>query len=127
MSDAPAPKVNHPMAGPGRPKGSKNKATVEREALAAEAIAAAKKTGISPLETLLTVMRGGPAAKKISDRMYAAAVAAAPYCHPRLAAVEHSGSIQVEPEALTDAELAALAAGSGAGVAAAAGDSAVSD
>lgn len=66
-----------------RPKGSKNKATLEREQ-------AVKEGGMTPLEYLLSVFRNEESDSK--ERLDAAK-AAAPYVHPRLAAVEHSGEI----------------------------------
>lgn len=39
-----------------------------------------------PLQVVMQVMRGGPQASDISQRQYEAAVAALPYCHPRLTA-----------------------------------------
>lgn len=45
--------------------------------------------GITPLEYMLEVMRTSP-----DEKMRAAmAIAAAPYVHPRLSAVEHSGEM----------------------------------
>ncbi|MFD0738249.1 hypothetical protein ACFQZQ_02960 [Lysobacter koreensis] len=67
----------------GRKPGSTNKATAAREAtIAAE--------GVTPLEYMLRVMRD--AAADESKRLDAAK-AAAPYVHPRLSAVEMSGTI----------------------------------
>ena len=40
-----------------------------------------------PLDIMLAVAAGGPEADKISDRQLQAAIAAAPYVHPKLAAV----------------------------------------
>ena len=65
----------------GRQKGTPNKATAARQAKIA-------KSGIMPLDYMLKVLR----AKKSTDEQKAwAAVAAAPYCHPKLAAVSYSG------------------------------------
>lgn len=74
--------------GAGRPKGVPNKASIERQA----EIAA---SGVTPLEFMLNRMRdeGVP----LADR-FEAAKAAAPYVHPRLAAVEHSGDLSVTHE-----------------------------
>jgi hypothetical protein len=74
----------------GRKKGSKNKATVEREAGIAEITAKAKAEGITPLEVMVGAMRE---AWGRNDKEAAARFAkdAAPYMHPRLAAVEHTG------------------------------------
>ena len=68
--------------GAGRPAGSATRRT-------REIADAAAKDGLSPLEVMLRAMRE----HALADRWdQAAAVAkAAPYCHPRLAAVEVSG------------------------------------
>ena len=68
----------------GRPKGSPNKKTQE---IAAKAI----ESGISPLEVMLEAMRW---ARDNGDLTAAAGFAkdAAPYIHPRLAAVSHTGA-----------------------------------
>lgn len=68
-------------AGAGRPKGAATKRTRE----IADAAAA---SGITPLEFMLNVMRNE--ANELPMRVDAAK-SAAPYIHPRLAAVEHSG------------------------------------
>lgn len=69
--------------GAGRPAGAANRMTVE----AREAITA---SGMTPLEYMLKLMRdeGAEEAKRLE-----AAKSAAPYVHPRLAAVELSGEI----------------------------------
>ena len=54
-----------------------------------ETAAAAVADGESPLEYMLRVMRDGQADQKRRDAM---AQAAAPFVHPKLAAVEHSGN-----------------------------------
>jgi hypothetical protein len=74
----------------GRRKGAKNKTTLEREAGIAEITAKAAAEGIMPLEVMLGAMRD---AWEASDKDAAARFAkdAAPYVHPRLAAVEHTG------------------------------------
>lgn len=76
------------MAGPGgkrlgagRPKGSKNRPTIAREAQVAS-------TGETPLDYMLRVMRDVTAEHDRRDR---AAAAAAPYVHRKLAAMEVSG------------------------------------
>jgi len=69
--------------GAGRKKGSPNKATIERQARVAA-------TGITPLDVMLTTMRKYADAKDW-DKASAVAKDAAPYVHPRLAAVEHAG------------------------------------
>lgn len=65
----------------GRQVGSRNKATKARE----EVISA---SGLTPLEYMLSVLRDPESDK--SQKMDAAK-ASAPYVHPRLAAIEHSG------------------------------------
>lgn len=67
----------------GRAKGVPNKATAEKAA----AVAA---SGLSPLDFMLHLMRdeGQPLPLRAD-----AAKNAAPYVHPRLAAVEHSGKV----------------------------------
>ena len=62
----------------GRQRGTRNRATVE-------ARAAAEATGILPLDYMLSVMRDGAADSKRRDAM---AMAAAPYLHPRLTAID---------------------------------------
>jgi hypothetical protein len=65
----------------GRQRGTPNKAS----AVKAAAVAA---SGLTPLDYMLTVLRDEGADPK--DRMWAAEKSA-PYVHPRLATVEHSG------------------------------------
>lgn len=91
--------------GAGRKRGSPNKATVARQ----EAIQA---TGQTPLEYMLAIMRDAEAQPSRRDEM---AKSAAPYVHPKLAAVEHTGKGggPIEVHSLTDDDLAAIATGSG--------------
>lgn len=65
----------------GRSRGTPNKATAANAAEVAQ-------SGMTPLDYMLTVLRdkGEP-----HDRRQWAAQNAAPYVHPRLAAVEHTG------------------------------------
>lgn len=65
----------------GRQPGTPNKASAERE----QVIAA---SGLTPLEYMLALMRD---AKADEAKRLDAAKAAAPYVHPRLAAMELSG------------------------------------
>jgi hypothetical protein len=66
-------------------------------------------SGEAPLDYMIRVMRDETAPVKRRDEM---AKAAAPYVHPRLAAIEHSGQLPTKPAHLmTDDELAAIAAG----------------
>ena len=73
----------------GRPPGAKNKATIAKEWFTEEAVRAALDAGISPLDVMLKVMRGDGT---ITERQFSAAQAAAPYVHPRLAAVDSTVS-----------------------------------
>ncbi len=65
----------------GRKKGTPNKASAAK---AAEIAA----SGLTPLDYMLSVMRDEKADQKRRDEM---AKAAAPYVHPKLATMEHSG------------------------------------
>ena len=62
----------------GRQKGARNRATDE-------ARAAAAASGVLPLDYMLSVMRDSAADSKRRDAM---AMAAAPYLHPRLTAID---------------------------------------
>ncbi len=85
--------------GAGRRHGSRNKATLIAEAREREIVISGK----DPLDYMLEVMRNPDASWRRRDEM---AKAAAPYLHPRLAAVEHSGGLDAPLERLTDDELA---------------------
>ena len=65
----------------GRQKGTKNKKN-------AETVANIEASGLTPLEFMLDVLRDG---EQDTQVRFEAAKAAAPYVHPRLAAVEHTG------------------------------------
>ena len=82
----------------GRAPGTPNKATVERRMRVQAGLEAAKLTGKLPLDIMLTVAAGGPEADKISDRQLQAAIAAAPYVHPKLAAVAVKDVTPPDPE-----------------------------
>lgn len=71
----------------GRKAGTPNRVTAQR---AAEIAA----SGLTPLDYMLAVLRDDAAEVARRDDM---AKAAAPYCHPRLAAVDHelSGSVEL--------------------------------
>lgn len=73
----------------GRKKGVPNKATVEKKLRATKGIESAAESGVLPLDVMLARMRsqtiGG---KNVTDDQFAAAVAAAPYIHPRLSSVD---------------------------------------
>lgn len=79
--------------GAGRKPGQKNKATVEREIRARLGITTALDKGLMPLDVILARMRAEPLnnGKMVSEAQYQAAVAAAPYLHPRLAAATVKG------------------------------------
>lgn len=68
----------------GRQKGTPNKRTVAKRALTERL----KRKGITPLEYMLKVMRDRNAEGARRDDM---AKAAAPYMHPRLNAIQHTG------------------------------------
>lgn len=89
----------------GRAKGTPNKASVAK----AEAVAA---SGLTPLDYMLSIMRDEA---KMPDVRLDAAKAAAPYVHPKLAAVEHSGpgGGPIEVANISDADLAAIIASGG--------------
>lgn len=74
----------------GRKKGTPNKATAEREK-------AIRKSGLTPLDYMLKLLRNS---KLDQDTRLEAAKAAAPYVHPKLNSVEFSGPnggpVQVE-------------------------------
>ena len=74
--------------GAGRKPGIPNKVTLKREAELSIG-------GLMPLDHMLSVLRseGSSAEEKAW-----AAEKAAPYCHPRLTAVEHSGKLTVSHE-----------------------------
>jgi hypothetical protein len=102
-----------PSGGPrpnsGRKKGSLNRKTREIAVRAAE-------TGMTPLEVMIAVMRELWEVGTKEAHLQAAKVAkdAAPYMHPALASVKHSGGLSVRrANEMSDDELAALAAGSG--------------
>lgn len=78
-------------AGSGRKKGSVSEATRKRTEMAEAALTG----GITPLEYMLGILRDEFADPK--DR-FAAAKECAPYVHPRLAAVEHSGEMTISHE-----------------------------
>jgi hypothetical protein len=74
----------------GRQKGTPNKASAAREA-------AIRKSGLTPLDYMLKLMRNR---KLDQDTRLEAAKAAAPYVHPKLNSVEftgpNGGPVQVE-------------------------------
>ena len=74
-------KILKNIKGAGRKKGSPNKKTAELQAAIAE-------SGLTPLEYMLSVLRDSNAP---ADIRMDAAKASAPYVHPKLAQIEHSG------------------------------------
>lgn len=102
--------------GAGRKPGSATKRTREIADRAVE-------EGITPLEFMLKIMRTEASdsiedervRQSIMEMRFEAAKAAAPYVHPRLAAIEHSGPnggpIAVAPVEAPDDLLAAIATG----------------
>ena len=76
----------------GRQKGTPNKATTKQ----AEEI---RKSGLTPLQYLMRIVRNP---KKDEAVRIEAAKAAAPYVHPRLQAVEHSGDLTIKHEQWLD-------------------------
>lgn len=83
----------------GRPKGARNKTTVAMQQVMAE------RGDDTPLAYMLRVMSDNAADDDRRDEM---AKAAAPYCHSRLATVEHTGKdggkILIELVRFTDDE-----------------------
>jgi hypothetical protein len=79
------PRHGGPRPNSGRKKGTKNPATIAKEAVLTEVLARAIQDETTPLEVMLTIMRdpASPAAMK-----FEAAKAAAPYVHPRLSQVD---------------------------------------
>ncbi len=75
--------------GAGRPKGSPDKIKREKEIAA---------SGLTPLDYMLSVLRDSKATPE--NRKWAAG-AAAPYCHPRLSSVDHTGALNLKHEDVT--------------------------
>lgn len=73
---------------PGERRGGRKKGAPNRKTAALQEAAAA--AGIMPLDVMLNTMRWHYDAKRY-DEAHAAARDAAPYLHPKLAAIEHSG------------------------------------
>lgn len=94
-----------PRRGAGRKKGA---ATAKTREIADRAAS----EGLTPLEYMLNVMRNEPPAglepaQQLSATMlrFEAAKAAAPYIHPKLSAVEHTGKDGGPMETITRIEL----------------------
>ncbi len=75
----------------GRQKGTPNKATVVLKMRAVAGLQAAAETGELPLDVILRRMHGDAT---VTDRQFEAAVAAAPYLHPRMAVM----AVQTVPD-----------------------------
>ena len=84
----------------GRKKGTLNKTTKKRRALTEKLV----KGGDTPLEVILAMMRGK---RDFDANLLAAAVAAAPYVHPKLSAIEHTGDVggPFQHESITNEEI----------------------
>ena len=67
--------------GAGRPIGAKTRQVKCKDRIPPDIIRAAKKSDMSPLDYMLAVMRNDEVESARRDRM---AVAAAPFCHPRI-------------------------------------------
>lgn len=72
----------------GRQKGTPNKVTAETAAKIAA-------SGLTPLDYMLTILRD---VTQDTGARFEAAKAAAPYVHPKLAAIEHSGDMTLHHE-----------------------------
>lgn len=73
----------------GRPKGAKNKMPHVTKLAAKEGVLLAKRKRWTPLQFLLGVGNREPEFRDHTAEEFAAMVAAAPYCHARLAAVAY--------------------------------------
>ncbi len=82
--------------GAGRPRGSRNKQTIE-------ILTSAEENGLSPVDYMLGIMRDKRCQHERRDRM---AAAVAPYVHPRLAQVQHSGDMTLVHRDMTQDDLA---------------------
>lgn len=78
--------------GAGRKAGSPNKASAERQA-------EVEASGLTPLDYMLAVLRNEDETE--ANRMWAAEKAA-PFVHPKLAAIEHSGGMRLTHEDALD-------------------------
>ena len=77
----------------GRKVGTPNKKTAVRKERIAEALSVAASADILPLDVMRAKMNGEtlPDGREVTDSMFAAAVAAAPYVHARLQATTLKG------------------------------------
>ena len=88
-----------------RPGAGRKKGQVSKEAAARKVIQVqAAEGGITPLEYMLSILRNESLEQ---SARFAAAKEAAPYCHNRLAAVEHSGNAESPLETIMRVELIA--------------------
>ena len=87
-------------SGAGRRKGAVNAATQKRRAVAEAAL----QNGVTPLDYLLGRLRDDAEDAKV--RLYCAKEAA-PYIHPKLSAIEHSGGLDLGLSKYSDDELEA--------------------
>ena len=109
----------------GRKPGSRNKATVEREAILSEAVVRARAAGIAnhppemtreeiaamtPVEIISFAMTQAACEGRWADAAGFAAMVA-PYRHPKLSSVAVNASVHRSLESMSDAELVAIAAG----------------
>lgn len=78
------------MKDDGRGPRGRHRRTIERDLRAKLAIEDARETGVLPLDVMLLRMRGEPLpdGKMVTEEMFQAAQAAAPYIHPRLASTD---------------------------------------
>lgn len=103
----PKPKRGGPRPGSGRKKGTKNPATLQKEALLSEVIERAVDGEATPLEVMLTIMRDPNTEPAMR---FEAAKAAAPYVHPRLSQVDSTVTHKQDVTDLSTKELDALIA-----------------
>lgn len=110
----------------GRQKGSRNRATVEKENFTMKVVSKAVSDGIMPLDVMLDNMRfaysqagqliasmvdGTPTPQEFKELIRLRAMAqsfaadAAPYLHPKLSSVEHKGDPDNPLETVTRIEL----------------------
>jgi hypothetical protein len=83
--------------GAGRKKGP-TKTTIKRRSIAEQAL----ENGLTPLDYMLDRLRDEKEDPKVRQAM---AMGAAPYVHPRLAAIEHSGGLDLGLSKYSDDEL----------------------
>jgi len=92
----------------GRPKGSKNRATLLQQMHADRRIKYLLANSLTPLEYMLRVMNDGKVEAERRDRM---AAQAAKYCHPALQAITRKDGTDILPDLsnLSDEDLTAIA------------------